>query len=559
MSEFLKRKYLIIAALAMMIVLLSLPCFRSGIYEGHDIMFHLGRLQEIASELKKGQFPVRYEHDAWWGYGYISSTMYPNIFLYFPALLCMAGVPLYRAYNIYVIAINIATVLIAYYSFERIYKGDKWGLLATIIYCFSAYRFANVYRRTAVGEYTAMAFIPLLVYGFYHVYFEDEEENIFRRIAPIVISVFGVLESHMLTTEMLAMFILIFAVIYIRRTLQILKELFLALLIIVLTNAFFLVPFLSEYLTEKMAINTTISAFGVDGEGLYLSQFFKPFAEGRGSDLSWSAEHEEFLALGVALVLSVAAMAVVCIFYKKLILTARDKVAFKAALTMTGLGLIAAVLSTVYFPWGYFEKSDSFIATLMCSIQFPWRYLAIQTICFTVAGVYAMRTIYYKLRQYSLKKGVKKARLYYIGLVTVFTIIAVAQAGIFYRYLSLSCPTLTATYIDGWPGEYDSLYLLNGTDRHTVGDDLEVVYSGSTVSLPVFGYEHVKARDADGVEIPYTLGDNNRIVIAAADYSEDLNIDFEVPWLWRVAEIVTIISIVWYSSACIVRSRRNRL
>ena len=75
------RKILIAVMLFLMIVLFSLPTFRSGVYEGHDIIFHLGRLQEITAELKSGQFPVRYEHNAWFGYGYISSTMYPNIFL----------------------------------------------------------------------------------------------------------------------------------------------------------------------------------------------------------------------------------------------------------------------------------------------------------------------------------------------------------------------------------------------------------------------------------------------------------------------------------------------
>lgn len=530
------EKNFIAISLLMMVLLFSLPAFRSGVYLGHDLVFHLGRIQEIAAELKSGQFPVRYEHNAWFGYGYISSTMYPNFFMYIPTVLNMLGVPLFRAYNIYVIVVNIATVGISYFSFKRIFKENKWGLLGTLIYSFAAYRFSNVYQRAAVGEYTAMAFIPLLVYGFYKLYFEENEEPIFKKIAPIVIAAFGVLQTHMLTTEMLAIFVFIFALVYIKKTLKVFKELMLSVIVILLTNAFYLVPFLQIYLTEHLNINTSITKFGVDGEGLYISQFFKPFSQGRGADLSWSPDHEEFLALGIGLVICVVAMIALIVFSKKLIVGENGKKHFRAALLIFGLGLLAAYVSSIYFPWKAFE-GGSFVDKLLSSIQFPWRYLSIMNICFTLVGVYAIKTFS------------QKRNLYKISFV-IFGVIAFLQAGIFFRYLSYSNETFAGNHMDGWPGEADSLYLIDGTDKKIIeeeGDNVEIVFDANTVTLPIFGYKNMVVTDEKtGEEIQWQLGDNNRIVIASDDYSEDITVDYKIPWIWHISELVSLISVVGY-------------
>ena len=82
-----QKRVIYSVALFIVVVLASLPAFRSGTYLGHDLPFHLGRIQAIAEGLAQGQFPVRYEESAWYGYGYICTQLYGNIFLYIPALI----------------------------------------------------------------------------------------------------------------------------------------------------------------------------------------------------------------------------------------------------------------------------------------------------------------------------------------------------------------------------------------------------------------------------------------------------------------------------------------
>lgn len=98
------------------VVLASYPLFSDYLIDGHDLRFHLYRIEGLKAGLQSGQFPVRIDpvHNA--GYGYATATMYPNLFLYFPAILRLRGVSMVMSYQILLISINTLTALIMYYS-----------------------------------------------------------------------------------------------------------------------------------------------------------------------------------------------------------------------------------------------------------------------------------------------------------------------------------------------------------------------------------------------------------------------------------------------------------
>ena len=208
-DKLIERKWFVFTILTMIVIVASVPAFRNAVYDGHDLSFHLGRIQTIAEGLQEGQFPVRYDTNAWNGYGYISSIMYGNIFLYIPAVLYILGMPVFRAFNIYVVLVYVVTVGISYYSFKRLFNDSYWGIIATLLYTLVGYRIMNVYLRTAVGEFSAMAFLPLYVYGLYLIYQKG-------RCIPFIIATTGLIQTHILTTEMVAVFTLLFVVINIK-------------------------------------------------------------------------------------------------------------------------------------------------------------------------------------------------------------------------------------------------------------------------------------------------------------------------------------------------------
>ncbi len=563
-----KKKILIILGLAAIVFVASLPAFRSGIYTGHDLKFHLGRIQAIAEELQAGQFPVRYESSAWYGHGYVSTSFYGNIFLYIPAMLYIVGLPIWRAYNIYVILVNLATVLVAYFSFKGIFKCKKWALCATILYTLSGYRLANLYVRTALGEFTAMVFVPLVVYGIYRIYGcyinEGVQGKTFKErlkvSMPLIIGATGIIQSHILTTELVAGFVFLFAILNFKRTISVIKELLTALVAIVSINAFFLVPFIDSYRSMRLHINSKMTEASIQPDGLYLRQIFGPITIGRGSSYPWSMEDEGFLNLGLLNILcfAVIVFTLIIVLAKKRdwFPTETAELKYKWAMTIFGFGILAAWLSSVYFPWHLFA-GESAIDKLMSSVQYPWRYSMFQNLFFTIAAVYGLKLLERTDPERAHGKIIEFRNIKRVGKSSVMTVvlvglIALGTTAVFDYTLSWGNVTVNdAKAADNWA---DNLYLPKDTDRELLKDtQIRVDEKTGEVTLPVLAYNNVHVYD-DVSELKWYPGDNNCIAMKYSGDSSKLVTRFVEPAGWRVSEIVSALAIC----ACVIAMVKSR-
>ena len=79
------------------------------------------------------------------------------------------------------------------------------------------------------------------------------------------------------------------------------------------------------------------------------------------------------------------------------------------------------------------------------------------------------------------------------------------------------------------------------------GVDLTVnveVQAGESVELPRFSYPYIIARDKNGNKLDAVRGNKNKLTVNFAQpYSSEITVGFEEPWHWRVAEIVSLLSI----------------
>ena len=70
----------------------------------------------------------------------------------------------------------------------------------------------------AVGEGSAYTFLPLVVYGIYLVFEKDVEDREFHKSWIILgLGYAGLIQTHVLTCEITALFTVLFCLIYIRR------------------------------------------------------------------------------------------------------------------------------------------------------------------------------------------------------------------------------------------------------------------------------------------------------------------------------------------------------
>ncbi|MBR2942265.1 MAG: hypothetical protein IKB82_02595 [Clostridia bacterium] len=254
----------------------SMPAMMTVIFDGHDLFFHMNRIEGIAAALRCGQFPVRIHASTLLGYGYAASPYYPELFLYIPALLRNMGVSLMASVQVFMMLINLASALICHRSAKRILGDGGAALLASVLYTLSNYRLINVYARAAFGEALAMVFFPLLIEALVEVLTRDE-----RRWPLLALAMTGIFMSHLLSTLFAAGFCVLAALCCLprlvgepRRVLACVK----AALVTAACSVFFIVPFLQYSAT---GINTNI-ALNSDLYKLTFSEVMTAFSGATG-------------------------------------------------------------------------------------------------------------------------------------------------------------------------------------------------------------------------------------------------------------------------------------
>ena len=152
--------------LFLLVIYSSIPAFAPiGADPGHDMTFHLYRILGLAEGLREGQFPVRIQYSQLNGMGYPVSIFYGDFFLYFPALLVILGISVTGAYKAYLVIINLFVVFCTYTFAYRFSRSRLISYAISSVWTLGSYRLVDLYLRGAVGEYTALAFFPLLAYG----------------------------------------------------------------------------------------------------------------------------------------------------------------------------------------------------------------------------------------------------------------------------------------------------------------------------------------------------------------------------------------------------------
>jgi len=234
-------------------ILFSIPLFASSsIYSGHDIAFHVARIEALADAFRQGDFFPRiffYQNSS---YGYGTPLFYSSFFIMIPAFLVSLGVNPVVSYKWFLFLVTLATSFSMHASSRRILGSERKALLATLLYVFGTYRLTDVYVRSAAGEYLALMIIPFILLGAWKLIHTEE------RVWPLLgISFAALLLAHNIS------FILIcgaFAVYLIFHWHALFaggrwKQLLLAVAVGMCLAAFFLLPMLEQLKNSIYIVN----------------------------------------------------------------------------------------------------------------------------------------------------------------------------------------------------------------------------------------------------------------------------------------------------------------
>lgn len=374
----------VILMLVGLIAYLSLPLLNDFIGHGmtSDILYHLPRIDGLYQGLKSGEFPVYLNPKQGNMYGYASSIMYPQLFLYIPALLRLGGMSLMNAFRLFMIIMNSAVVLISYFSFKDLFQKRKIAVVSCFGYAISMYFICNQYLRGALGETLAMIFMPLLLMSLYEIFMKDEKKWPF-----LVIALTGILESHIISTFICGCIAFVAFLCFIPYMLEhhFLKRLFALIkagVITVLLNLFFLVPFLTYYQlplnVNSMPFKDQLSVF-LD-HATYVSEIFisQVHLEGRSRGLGTTVNVMP-LTVGTLSLFVIIGFLILYICAKDLIIKRKEgKFILHLGLVSTIASVILLYMTTYLFPWSYLTKLPLF--KMFVSVQFTWRFLSQATL-----------------------------------------------------------------------------------------------------------------------------------------------------------------------------------
>lgn len=391
-------KYLMPAAAVMIGLLAGIPMYTDFILDGHDFTFHVLRLEGIYQAIESGDFPVRLNPLQFSGYGYLSATMYPQLFFYPAALLRFLNVSIMTCYKFLLTSINVGTALAAYYAVKNITRSDKIGIWMSFLYTLSAYRLVDMYTRCAIGEVLAMTFFPLVIWGVYECLWGE------RRWIILTLGITGVLESHLLSSQMCVLFMILELLWWLlsRKKDDIGKRIMAgvkAALTAALLNLSFLAPFLYFSRHDLNCFRMTNIAAN---SGVYFSQMFSLFLRNEGvSRTRGTTVGEMALSVGTALLVGMFAF----------FLWARAGREKEKGIESIGVHCAAYALTAMYLaswlmPWGGLISRFSIVDMLTTTIQFVWRFLAPASVFMALCAAIGIVKLTEEKREWNWLAGV---------------------------------------------------------------------------------------------------------------------------------------------------------
>lgn len=393
-KKIIKNKYFLFF---IMTLLSSCILMCKDLFLGDDLNFHLSRIVFVKENIMNGNiFSGLYY---FLGYGYGEGFFYPDFFLTIPAVFLILTNNIVVSYKLFLVIINLCSIISAYYSVLIITKSKKNALIIAFIYALLPYRLCTMYYRASLGESIAFIFFPLVISGFYELFKKG-----ISKWYLLVIGMSGLILSHLLSAILIFIALIPLTLINVKKiNKEVLKKILKSILLTVLLTAFFIFPMIEQLSISK----------------------FKFFCAGLDSPLNEKAlgifsvfNEYNNIPPGIGIILTISIL-IFIINYKKV--SNNTKVLYL-------LGIFILLLTTNIFPWRILNK-------YLRIIQFPWRIMPI-AILILLAGLSSMlKELKISKRKYSIM-SITIVILSFISLLNCFTSLNLGKTSVAKYYIA---------------------------------------------------------------------------------------------------------------------------
>lgn len=555
-----------VLCIGLIVLFACVPLMTNYLLSGQDLTFHLMRIEGLAEGLKQGQFPVKMQPVWLNDYGYPVSIMYGDLFLYVPAVLRIIGFSLQASYKIYLVMIQIITAINTYLCCKEIAEDRKLGVVGCFLYVFATNRMTNIYYRAAVGEYTALAFLPLVFLGLFYLLGEKERTKAEQKkvFFLLVMGYTFMLESHMLSFNIAIVFSIIYCLFHFKKFLQNFWFLVKTALITIGLNLGFLVPMADYMISHDMKVKYASQIENMQEHGLFLSQLFQMFRfpvslsgnvmNGVGGDMAIG------IGLAYMLMLALFVWELCCCFWRKKKGLANEGMIQTEPVRIFVIFLLCLVMSCYFFPWHAISKIPV-LGSILTPYQFAWRFIGIATFLGVILTMYALKAL-----EKLTDRTIKVAAIVVLGTLTLIGSQYLMDNKVSDSTARTKVTSSASIYTAGAVANGEYLFVENSAmaiiDQQPVPADETAVSITSyekknsrismecenltdevqQVKVSFLDYRGFVATDKTTGEKLDTTCDEQHIltVLLPAGYQGTVQVCFRQPWYWRVAEIVSL-------------------
>ena len=524
---------------------------------GHDSLYHYLRVDALKYNIENNDLFSGIDYLYFGGGGY-AGFAYPEIFLFIPALLRVAGVGIGESMVIFLGICNALSYWFMFVFMRAITKSPVCGTIGAVLYVLSTYRIDNIITRFALGEVLAYVFWPLVLYGLYDFIFGE-----FKKPYIIGVGFVGMLLSHTISTALALGLAVVVSLIFIKRILKAPKKLITLAVTAgcaVLVTAYYWLPLLELLNSCEMSVEQ--SAF-------HTVDYVIPFV----------GLFQEIVHNGIAGM----KFPVFLLCVPRVFLTRRSPVSKRylreknskkrkdilvVADTFLMIGAVLAVLSTDLVPWEY-------LSAVMDFMQFPWRFFAPASILLIIAGtVYVFYIAKYTKTQRPAMLVVTAA-----ALMTAFVHVQIAGVGHREPYEpDYYTNNVSETYHVGM-GEWLPR-AANAHGKDVISEMGQTVLLSSGVSLPCerenglltfelnesvefatvpyIWYKGYEAHDENGNELNISMSDNGIVQVDLHGASGRITVEHKPTAIKIISLFISLAAVLALTVIAVISHRKRK-
>lgn len=335
----------VIGSMILVAMFLLIPLFRQGITGGDDFAYHIYRIEGLAESFKNHAAFIGIRTNFLNGYGYGTGFFYCDFFIILPAFLRSVGVSIETSYKVLQATLIVSVLLVSWLCFKEISKNKIAAVVGAILYTGSHYFILNLYTRSAIGETTAMIFLPVVAAGLCNLVREN-----YSKPYILTIGMVGVCLSHLISTIFCLTLCIIVFLIHIKKIWkpEVISRLVSSVFFALGMTAFFWLPMLEQKMIQHYRV-----------------------------EYPWVRPYQECVPLMEVLGngrYSIGYFLVVCVC---MVMLLAGKKCFQRIIPYFSSAAAGIILLTIPAFWKVFDKVLGFM-------QFPWRILGLITLALII-------------------------------------------------------------------------------------------------------------------------------------------------------------------------------